>query len=102
MFKTSLKVWKDNPLWALIAQFDMFGTSLDRGSDYVLYSLQSYVNVEEKAQLIDILQRLEIGRIDVIDKQMSDYLIGNLSTVVLHQQKQFKHAQPLSKKSREK
>ena len=53
---------------ALEAQFDMFGTSLDRGLDYVLCSLQSYVNVEEKEQLIDILQRIEIGIIDVILK----------------------------------
>ena len=28
--------------------------------------------MEKKAQLIDILQRLEIGIIDVIEKQMSD------------------------------
>ena len=41
----------------------MFGTPLDRGSGYLICSLQSYVNEEEKAQLIDIRQRLETGAI---------------------------------------
>ena len=57
--------------------------------------LQSIVNVEEKAQLIDTLQRLVTGVIDEIEKKMSDYLIGNLS-IVFHHQEQSKHAQPQS------
>ena len=55
-------------IWALQAQFDVFGTSLDRGSDYVLRSSQSNVNEEEKAQLISY----KGFKIDVIEKQMSD------------------------------
>lgn len=51
----NLKVWTGKPLWALEAQFEVFGTFLDRGLDYVICSLQSNFNVEEKAQLIDIL-----------------------------------------------
>ena len=39
--------------------------------------LRSNVN-GEKAQLIDIIQRLVTGVIDVLEKLMSDYLIGNL------------------------
>ena len=51
--------------------------------------LQSNVN-GEKAQLIDIIQRLVTGVIDVLDKLMSDYLIGNLY-LAFHHQEQFKH-----------
>ena len=42
------EILNSNPLWALQARFDMFGTSLDRDSDYIPRSLRSIVNEEEK------------------------------------------------------
>ena len=80
-----LKSLKDCPLLLVLTTCtDIFGIDLDKETDVIQQCLQSYFNLMnalEKASLNEILFRLITGIIEVIERQMYDYIEGNLSNI---------------------
>ena len=76
------KSLKDCPLLILTCT-DVFGIDLDKETGAILQCLQSNFKFNEctgKASLNEILFRLITGIIEVIERQMYDYIEGNYPT----------------------
>ena len=78
----NLKGLMDFPLHVFQTSTDMFGMPLNKESDEILRSLHIF-SAKDKASMTEILSRLIASIIEVIEKQMSEYLDGSLSNVSL-------------------
>ena len=83
----NLKRLMDFPLLVFQTSTDMFG--MNKESDGILQSLQGNVfSAMEKDSMKEILSRLIASNIEVIEKQMNEYLdvsLSNVSLIPAHQ-----------------
>ena len=78
------KIIKGLPITCLNNVYRYFWIDLDKETDVILQCLQSNFNLMNalgKASLNEILFRLITGIIEVIERQMYDYIEGNLSNI---------------------